>query len=96
LLAKLRAVARNLVQEVRVCGLVLRDPRTPWLARILLGCGVAYALSPVDFIPDFLPVIGHVDDVIIVPLLIVLGLALVPKEVVVEHREKVRRSEHGG
>ena len=96
MVARLRAVARNLVHEVRVCGLVLRDPRTPWLARILLGCGVAYALSPIDVIPDFIPVIGHLDDAVIVPLFVILGLALVPEGVVHDHRDRVRRSESGG
>ena len=96
MLAKFRTVARHLIQELRVCGLVLRDPRTPWLARVLLGCGVAYALSPIDIIPDFLPVVGHLDDAVIVPLFIVLGLALVPKDVVRDHRERVRRNDDGG
>jgi uncharacterized membrane protein YkvA (DUF1232 family) len=88
-----RKVARALAHEVEICGLVLRDPRTPWVARVFLGCGVAYALSPIDLIPDFLPVIGYLDDVLIVPTLIVLGLSLVPKEVVLEHRDSVRSSE---
>lgn len=86
----LRRIAGNLAAEVRVCRLVLRDPRTPRLARVLLGCGVAYALSPIDFIPDFIPVLGHLDDAVIVPLLLVSGLALVPAEMVREHRQSVR------
>ena len=88
---RLKTVARNLAREVRVCKAILGDARTPWLARVLLGCGVAYALSPIDLIPDFIPVVGHLDDAIIVPALIVLGLRLVPKEVVHEHRERLRR-----
>ena len=89
MLDRLKAVAWNLAQEVRVCRAVLGDPRTPWLARVLLGCGIAYALSPIDLIPDFLPGIGHLDDVIVVPALIALGLSLVPKQVVREHRERL-------
>jgi uncharacterized membrane protein YkvA (DUF1232 family) len=88
---RIKSVARNLVHEVRICRAILGDPRTPWLARVLLGCGVAYALSPIDLIPDFLPVVGHLDDAIIVPMLIILGLSLVPKQVVHEHRERLRR-----
>jgi uncharacterized membrane protein YkvA (DUF1232 family) len=95
-LVKLKTVVRNLRREIRVCALVLRDPRTPWLARILLGAALAYAVSPIDLIPDFLPVVGHLDDAVIVPLLIVLGLALVPKGVVLDHKERVRRSDDGG
>lgn len=89
MLGRLRRVARNLACEVRVGRLVLRDPRTPWSARLFLGCGVAYALSPVDLIPDFIPVLGHLDDAVIVPLLFVLGLALVPAEVIDQHRQAV-------
>lgn len=62
-----RRVAQNLAQEVRICRLVLRDPRTPRSACLFLGCAVIYALSPIDLIPDFIPVIGHLDDAVIVP-----------------------------
>ena len=96
MLRRMRQVARNLAREVHVARLVLRDPRTPRLSRVLLGCGVAYALSPVDLIPDFIPVLGHLDDVVIVPLLFVLGLALVPAEVIRGHRQTVRDSDGGG
>ncbi len=96
MLRRMRQVARNLARELRVGRLVLRDPRTPWLARILLGCGVAYALSPVDLVPDFIPVLGHLDDAVVVPLLFLLGLALVPAEVIREHRETVGNSDDGG
>lgn len=89
MLRRMRQVARNLACEVRVGRLVLRDPRTPWPARILLGCAIAYALSPVDLIPDIIPVLGHLDDALIVPLLLVFGLALVPAEVIREHRQTV-------
>lgn len=92
---RLKTVAQNLVREVRVCKAILGDHRTPWLARILLGCGVAYALSPIDLIPDFVPILGHLDDAIIVPALILLGLKLVPKDVVREHRERLRRDGGG-
>jgi len=93
MLARLREITRHIAREVRVCALVMRDPRTPRLARVILGCGVAYALSPIDLIPDFLPVIGHLDDAVIVPLLIAIGLALVPREVVRDHREACVRGE---
>lgn len=87
---------RQIAREVRVVRLVLLDARTPWLSRILLGSGIAYALSPVDLIPDFIPVLGHLDDVVIVPLLFVLGLALVPDAVILEHRQTVTDGDGGG
>jgi uncharacterized membrane protein YkvA (DUF1232 family) len=96
MLHRMRQVARNLRRELRVGRLVLRDPRTPRLARFLLGCSVAYALSPVDLIPDFIPVLGHLDDAVVVPFLFLLGLALVPAEVIREHRETVDNSDDGG
>jgi uncharacterized membrane protein YkvA (DUF1232 family) len=96
LLARLRAIARNVGREVRVCRLVLGDTRTPRLARVLLWAAVVYALSPIDLVPDFVPVIGQLDDVVVVPALITLGLALVPKDIVREYRERVSRSDDGG
>lgn len=69
---------------------MLRHPRTPWPARIILGLAVAYLLSPIDLIPDFIPVLGQLDDLLIVPGLFTLALKLIPKEVVAECREKVK------
>jgi uncharacterized membrane protein YkvA (DUF1232 family) len=85
-------IAKNLVGELEAGRRILTDPRTPKPARWLLGLALAYALSPVDLIPDFIPVVGHLDDVIIVPLLIVCGLRLVPAEVVREHRAACGRT----
>ena len=66
-----------------------RDPRSPWYARAL-GVGiVAYALSPIDLIPDFIPVLGLLDDLVIVPLGLLAVRAMIPKQVLAEHRERL-------
>jgi uncharacterized membrane protein YkvA (DUF1232 family) len=68
--------------------LVLKDPRTPKLAKILLGLALGYALLPFDLIPDFIPVIGHLDDLIIVPILVILALKMIPQDVVDDCRDR--------
>jgi carbonic anhydrase len=71
----------------------LADSRTPVQAKIFLGLAVGYLCMPFDLIPDFIPVIGHLDDAIIVPALIFAALRLVPREIVSEHREQVAREQ---
>lgn len=85
----LKTVARTLKRELQVYQLVLKDSRTPKLAKWLLGLAVGYTLLPFDLIPDFIPVIGHLDDVIIVPALVILALKLIPAEVITDCRMKV-------
>lgn len=96
MLQKLKNIARSLKDEVQVCKGLLRDPRTPWIAKLLLGLAVGYALSPIDLVPDFIPVIGHLDDVIIVPSIILVAMALVPREVISEHRARVAEKDPQG
>jgi uncharacterized membrane protein YkvA (DUF1232 family) len=81
-----RAAVRRLKRDVYALYLAARDPRTPWYARAVVGLVAAYALSPIDLIPDFIPVIGYLDDVIVVPLGILLAIRLVPTEVLEEAR----------
>lgn len=92
MLERLKGIAKELKTHLRVYRLVLKDKRTPLLAKILLGVAIGYALMPFDIIPDFLPVIGHLDDIIIVPGLVYLALKLVPNEIVEECRAKERES----
>jgi uncharacterized membrane protein YkvA (DUF1232 family) len=81
-----RERARKLKQDVVAVALAMRDPRVPWYARALGACVVAYALSPIDLIPDFIPVIGYLDDLVLVPLGLLLMLRLIPAGVLAEHR----------
>lgn len=84
----LKEVARRLKKETYAVYLASTDQRVPWYARILAGLTVAYAFSPIDLIPDFIPVLGYLDDLIIVPLGIWLVLKMIPPQVLVECREK--------
>jgi len=83
-------------QEVKVetyaLYLAYRDPRTPWYAKLLAAGVIAYAVSPIDLTPDFIPVLGILDDLVIIPLGTALAIKMVPKEVMAECREKARNS----
>ena len=87
---------KHRVQQLKVetyaLYLACRDPRTPWYAKLLAAGVVAYAVSPVDLIPDFIPVLGLLDDLVIVPLGTLLAIKMVPKEVMAECREKARNA----
>jgi uncharacterized membrane protein YkvA (DUF1232 family) len=88
-MGKLRETAARLKTELAVYRLVLKHPRTPWYAKAVLGLAVGYVLMPFDLIPDFIPVLGHLDDLVIVPLLVILALKMIPPELVVECRQEV-------
>jgi len=85
---QLKTWARALKRDVHAIYLAARDPRVPWYAKILAFAVAGYALSPIDLIPDFIPVLGYLDDLIIVPLGIWLVLSLIPNEVIAEYRAK--------
>jgi len=78
--------AHNLKRDVVAIVLALRDPRVPWYAKAVGACVVAYALSPIDLIPDFIPVLGYLDDLVLVPLGLLLVLRLIPADIMAEHR----------
>jgi uncharacterized membrane protein YkvA (DUF1232 family) len=84
--SRLRAWAHLIKRDVVALYLAARDPRVPWYAKLLAGCVAAYALSPIDLIPDFIPVLGYLDDVVIVPLGILLAVGMIPHSVMAEHR----------
>jgi uncharacterized membrane protein YkvA (DUF1232 family) len=84
----LKLWARRLIRDVHAVYLAAGDPRVPWYARVLAIAVAGYALSPIDLIPDFIPVIGYLDDLIIVPLGIWLVVSLIPEEVMAEYRAK--------
>jgi len=84
----LRTRARELKRDTLALYLAAGDPRTPWLARVWLLAVAAYALSPIDLIPDVIPVFGYLDDLLLVPLGIWLGLQMIPRDVLDEARER--------
>lgn len=90
LVARLRDRARLLRTDVTALWLASRDPRVPLVAKVLAVFVVAYALSPIDLIPDFVPVLGYLDDLILVPAGIALAIRLIPPAVLQEHREVAR------
>ena len=85
-LGTLRRWARALERDVVALWLAARDHRTPWYAKLVAGAVAAYALSPIDLIPDFIPVLGYLDDLVIVPLGILLAIRLVPEALMAEFR----------
>jgi uncharacterized membrane protein YkvA (DUF1232 family) len=80
--------ARALKVEVMALWLAHRDPRVPWYAKLIVACVAAYALSPIDLIPDPIPILGHADDLILIPLGILIARRLIPAPVLAECRER--------
>jgi uncharacterized membrane protein YkvA (DUF1232 family) len=90
LLTDLKQRARRLRAETIALYLAARDPRTPWYAKVLVAGIVAYALSPIDLIPDFIPVLGYLDDLVLIPMGIALAIRLVPESVLTECRARAQ------
>ena len=84
---RLKDWARTVKRDVHALYLASRDPRVPWYAKALAVLVAGYALTPVDLIPDFIPVLGYMDDVILVPAGIWLAIKLIPPDIMAEHRE---------
>jgi uncharacterized membrane protein YkvA (DUF1232 family) len=83
---RLKNWARTIKRDVHALYLAARDPRTPWYAKALALCVAGYALSPIDLIPDFIPVLGYIDDAIIVPLGVLVVVRLIPPDVMADKR----------
>jgi uncharacterized membrane protein YkvA (DUF1232 family) len=88
--------ARLLQVEVYALYLACRDPRVPWYAKALAGCVVAYALSPIDLIPDPIPVVGHLDDLVLIPLGVLAVRRMIPEAVLADCRERARVTMRNG
>ena len=87
---QLKTLGRNIKNEIKVYQAVIKDKRTPLLGKIFLGMAVGYFFLPFDFIPDFIPVVGHLDDVIIIPALVVIALKIIPREIIEEHSNNLK------
>lgn len=89
-----KELAKTIKRELQVYRTVLADERTPWNARIVLGLAIGYLMMPFDLIPDWIPVLGQLDDLLIIPGLVWLALRLIPEEIVVQARQVVAEAEN--
>jgi uncharacterized membrane protein YkvA (DUF1232 family) len=85
---RLKEWARSVKRDIHALYLAAQDPRVPWYAKVLAGLVAAYALSPIDIIPDFIPVLGYLDDLILLPMGIAAVVGLIPKEVMADLRRQ--------
>jgi uncharacterized membrane protein YkvA (DUF1232 family) len=92
---RLRKKTEELKKETYALYLAYRDPRVPWYAKAVAAATVAYAVSPIDLIPDFIPVLGYLDDLLIVPAGIALSIRLIPAEIMTECRQKAHERLNG-
>ena len=90
--SRLKEWARAIRRDAHAVYLAARDPRTPWYVKALALCVAGYALSPIDLIPDFIPVLGYLDDIVLVPLGIAAVAWMIPADVMAEHRDMATRA----
>jgi uncharacterized membrane protein YkvA (DUF1232 family) len=90
ILERWKRKAQELKKETYALYLAVKNPRVPWHAKFCAACVVAYALSPIDLIPDFIPVLGYLDDLILVPIGIALTIKMIPPDVLAECRAKAQ------
>ena len=96
MLARWKAWARALEVEVYALWLACRDPRVPWYAKAAAGCVVAYAFSPIDLIPDFVPILGYLDDLVLVPLGVLVVRRMIPAAVLADCRASAAEARASG
>ena len=93
---KIKAWAKNLKRQIFILYFAYRDDRVPWYVKLFTACIVAYAFSPIDLIPDFIPILGYLDDVIILPLGIMFALKMIPKDVIADCEVKANEMMKNG
>jgi len=86
----MKKILKNFQREIKVYQLVLKDERTPRWSKRLLTVAIGYAVSPIDIIPDFIPILGYLDDLIILPFLIWIAVRMIPKKVIEDCRHQVK------
>jgi uncharacterized membrane protein YkvA (DUF1232 family) len=94
ILAQWKVRVRQIKNETYALAGAARDPRVPWPARLFALLALGYVLSPIDLIPDFIPIIGYLDDLVLVPFFILIARRLIPSDVLAEHRERARAREN--
>lgn len=87
MLFRLRIILKHIRKEIQIYHSILKDSRTPLISKILLWLAIGYLLLPFDLIPDWIPVLGQVDDIILVPSFVILAIRFVPKDVILDHRK---------
>lgn len=94
MLEKLKLKANTLKEDAFTLYLAVRDPRTPWYVKLFVALVAAYAFSPIDIIPDFIPILGYLDDIILLPVGIALAIKMVPQEVLTECSIRAKETIH--
>jgi uncharacterized membrane protein YkvA (DUF1232 family) len=93
---KIKTWARSLKRQIFILYFACKDERVPWHAKVFTACVVAYAFSPIDIIPDFIPILGYLDDVILVPIGIMIALKMIPKNVLTDCEVKAEEMMKNG
>ncbi|USK74374.1 YkvA family protein [Peribacillus frigoritolerans] len=93
---KIKTWARSLKRQIFILYFACKDERVPWHAKVFTACLVAYAFSPIDIIPDFIPILGYLDDVILVPIGIMIALKMIPKIVLTDCEVKAEEMMKNG
>ncbi|MFT4416191.1 YkvA family protein [Fredinandcohnia humi] len=93
---KIKAWARTLKQQIFILYFACKDDRTPWYAKLFAACVVAYGFSPIDLLPDFIPILGYLDEIILLPLGIMFSLKMIPKKVFYDCKVKAEEMMKSG